>query len=1408
MKVLYFLPVLITLLLLATVGVAVAPGPGPFAEFMKLLRQKLGWFNQRVPNQRVFVVTDKTLYAPGESIWLTAFVREGAALAPVTSKAGEAVTVELLDPKGAPAATIQLELDPHGLAKGDFQLSDEMPGGLYQLRAYTDRMGALKDDSAVAPFRKQLTVQTLTLPRVKLTLDFPRKGYGPGDEVLATLKGFSNDNQPLAGRTVSFTAQVAGAQVADGKATFGLDGTTALRFTLPKDLTSPDGVLTVTVEHEGLTESVARAVPIVLNRIRLDLLPEGGDLVEGLAGRVAVRATNEHGEPADVAGEILDDRNQRITTFRSLHDGLAVFDLTPAPDRSYSVRLTEPVASEKTYPVLGALPGGFGLHVEHQQNQALVVSVSGTVKETVLLLGVQRGEVVLERTVEVRPGAPTSLKLPVDKLAPGVVQLTVFDAKKIARAERLTFVNADRKLHLTVKPTKENYAPREKVTLRVQAVDERGLPVPNAALALRVVDDQNLAFADDKQSTLASWLLAEADLHDTVKEPRWYFDPEHAKEAPAALDLVLLTHGWRRFTWEKVQAETKPVPVVKYEVMEDRVMMDGAVMEMAAMGGAPPRGRAMALPQAAAPPAAPADKEKTVGGAGREVKMMVATVPGIAAQKPVADDARNIAKQPARDVADLAAIAARPVVGVGELRRAEPAMKRMAFVPRPEPSQAYYQARQFVAPLYTTPQKPDQERTDFRSTLYWAPAVVTDRAGRAEISFYNADGITSYRATAEGLSADGLPGVAEARFFTQPPLVMAVKLPPHVVLGDEVGIPIVIANHTDQALTGPLTVTVPAGWKATGVAFPSTVTIAPRGSQTLIGRFIVGGAEGAGEVAVAFGNSSSPLRDAFRQTIPVLLPGYPVSLAFSGSEAKRTYPLEMAGALPGTIRVSLTAFPSVESDLLKGIAAILREPSGCFEQTSTTSYPNVLALDYLHQQRNPDAETQASIAKAEALLDRGYAKLTSFETKEKGYEWFGGAPAHEALTAYGLLQFADMRRVRPAAVSDQMVDRTHAWLMTRRDGKGGFQKSAQALDQFGRADDDITNAYIVYSLVEAGYRDVQAEVDAATAKAAASGDPYQLALLANAQLTLKNEGRARPLLAALYAKQGADGGWTGAKHSVTSSTGESLKVETTALALLATLKDERRPGQALNSGIRFLISARSGPGNFSSTQGTILALKALTAYSAFAQQTTEDGAVAVWVDGKEAGTAAYKAGQKTELTIKGLEAALAAPGLHQVEVRYANGVKHPLPYTLAADWRTERAPSDDNCAVRLTTALAAEGAGKVGESVRLTAILTNLDPDRGQPMTMALLGLPAGLTPQPWQLKQLQERGVFDFYELKDGRLACYYRDLKPGEKVEINLDLKAEVPGRFAAPASVAYLYYTDELKWWVPGVVGKVKS
>ena len=88
------------------------------------------------------------------------------------------------------------------------------------------------------------------------------------------------------------------------------------------------------------------------------------------------------------------------------------------------------------------------------------------------------------------------------------------------------------------------------------------------------------------------------------------------------------------------------------------------------------------------------------------------------------------------------------------------------------------------------------------------------------------------------------------------------------------------------------------------------------------------------------------------------------------------------------------------------------------------------------------------MSKAMPMLERGYKRLIGFASKSGGYEWFGGDPGHEALTAYGLLQFHDMKDVYDG-VSSAMISRTAKWLIGRRDGRGGFHL-AKGIDAIGR----------------------------------------------------------------------------------------------------------------------------------------------------------------------------------------------------------------------------------------------------------------------------------------------------------------------------------------------------------------------
>ena len=83
-------------------------------------------------------------------------------------------------------------------------------------------------------------------------------------------------------------------------------------------------------------------------------------------------------------------------------------------------------------------------------------------------------------------------------------------------------------------------------------------------------------------------------------------------------------------------------------------------------------------------------------------------------------------------------------------------------------------------------------------------------------------------------------------------------------------------------------------------------------------------------------------------------------------------------------------------------------------------------------------------------------------------------------------------------------------------------------------------------------------------------------------------------------------------------------------------------------------------------------------------------------------------------------------------------------------------------------------------------------------MTIAILGLPAGLEPRPDQLEDLKYAGTFDYYESRAREVICYWRALRPKQEVTVKLDLVAAVPGDYTGPASRTYLYYTSEQKQW----------
>jgi hypothetical protein len=1423
-------------------------------DFIKSVKEKTNAYNKQLPEDRLYVQLDKPLYSPGESMWFSVFVRNGQTLRP--SKKSDIVHVELVNPKGTIEKSENI-IAKNGIAAGDFSLDQEAVGGQYKIRAYTNWM---KNDGEDNKFEKDITVQDVVLPALKMKLDFEKKAFGAGDDVVAKLELNTNENKPLSNYSIKYVASVNGQKVIEKADVTDGDGIKYIHFNLPAKLNSNDGLLNVMIDYNGSTESVSRSIPIVLNNISLNLFPEGGDLVTGLESNVAFSAKNEFGKPSDIEGIVVTEKGSQVASFSSFHQGMGAFAFTPQPNEKYSVKITKPEGITTSYPMPEALTRGYVMNVDNSKKGEVGVSVNTTETEELSLLAQVRGKILYSTIISAKKGN-NKIIFPTDNFPIGVAQITLFDSKGIARAERLAFVNKEKQMNITVQTDKEKYLPREKVKMTISVKDDRGLPMP-ANLSLAVVNDQLLSFADDKSGNILSELLLQQDITEKVEEPAYYFDPKEV-DADRALDYLLMTSGWRRFTWETVMSDElpqvnyqgerailsgtvldantgKPVPHAKLKInggVEYQTDTTGkftftrldlskptsltiysgnyqsqnvAITEYAqdqvyylysnnyyrnwwgGMGAGKAEGD---VPMAAPAGAVEMDRGAIVFDDVEASQNAVNNEPVLAQAQPKDQEKAKIPVAISERKVDSDQDAKKSVSKVA----AHVNDNRSGFFSMADSSSedgnanqlnggtVYYRARQFAAPAYNADQNVET-RTDFRNTIYWNPNVAVDNTGKKSIEFYTSDDITSFRTTVEGIGTDGSIGRTEKNFFTQLPFAMTTKIPVEVATEDKVSIPLTLKNNTDKPLGGILTISSPDGLKAIG-EIPSVETIMPGSAKTIYLDYEVLSKIGFGDFTISF--KSCGLGDAFTQRIKIAPKGFPVNASFSAQDKEKEFSFNPKNLVKGSLRINFSAFPNVVSDLMKGVAGILQEPYGCFEQTSCTAYPNAMVLDYLH---NTDSKDDKTLAYASDLLDRGYKRLTTFEAPDKGYEWFGANPGHEGLTAYGLMEFSDMKKAGEN-VDQKMIDRNANWLMSHKDGNGGFKREQHAYHNFGMISEEILNSYIVFALAEAGYSDIKKEFDVNYKNAMDKKDPYMLAMMANAAYSMNDTKRGDDAMNVLLPLQAKDGSWTGLTHSITYSQGQSLTIETTSLALLAILKSPAKNAMAMSNAVKYIVGSRSGDGVFSSTQGTILALKSLTEYAKFSKKTNEDGTIEIYVDGKKAATKTYKAGETGEITVDSLESFVSGDGEHNVKVKFV-GVKTPLPYSVAVDWNTSMPESNSECAVGLKTTLASKTAN-VGETVRLTSVITNKKNEE-VPSTMAIIGIPAGFTVQPWQLKELQEKNVFDYYEIKGNNIAIYYRGMAANAVHEINLDLKAEIPGTYDAPASSAYLYYTNEFKTW----------
>lgn len=1403
---------------------------------------------------KLMVSTDKPIYQPGQVIHIRSLALRRPDLKPV---AKEEVIFKVLDAKGNVIFKRRTASSEFGIASADCQLATELNQGEFQLEC------TVGDTTS----NRTVKVERYTLPKFKVTLDLNKPFYAPGEKVSGTI-----DAQYFFGEAVAKGEVKLDVRAADGFSSpvhdeiIALDdaGKAAFNFELPAEMFGrpQDGGAARVQVFATVTDTAQQTYTTMASRlvtadpIQLEVIPEAGALVQGIANRVYVHASYADGQPAEVSLKI-NDADEAIATNEL---GVAVFEVTPqAPTQRLKIVATDKdnrgVTKDMTVTCSQAT-GDFILRPDrsiYAGGATMQLVAKGGGVEPVFVDIIKDGQNMLSDRIEMKDGSGAlELDLPPDLF--GSLELVAyrFDNSGLAvRKSRLVFVHQANELKLTAEMDAESYRPGGDAKIKFRLTDDAGQPTPGA-LSLAIVDEAVFSVLSQRPGLEQAFFLAEQELMKPIYTIYPGFTPIEPTPTPQP-ELELLENC--------VFAATAYAATNEFQFdngfrggMEDfgggemLMPMEAAMVDIAPMEVPPPGPGAALEPVftqtpftlvANSFPAKAADyaqaREQGLRGVAIAWFALICTsfVFGVVTFAVFQPRAFMITA----GVLVVLALCGGPLVLAGAWfllgvspRESLMTMERAVNVAAgmevwddamamPTEAMAFEGGEAFgMGGLGGGGSPPPRVRQYFPETLLWQPELITDDEGVATLDLALADSITTWRISASAVSSAGQLGDARIPLKVFQPFFVDLNLPVALTRHDEVSVPVVVYNYLDKPQTVNLALDKrdwfelldPSGAPAAAEAENMTVELAPRQVRGFYYRLKVLNVGRQQQLKVTA--LAGEVGDAIERTIDVIPNGRLVESQQSGTLDEPNVPVEMTvsipeDVIPGSVQGFLKLHPSGFSQLVEGLDAIFQMPYGCFEQTSSTTYPNVLALDYLLRTNKSVPQVEA---KARQYIHLGYQRLVSFEVDGGGFDWFGNPPANRTLTAYGLLEFTDMARVHD--VDPNLIIRTRNWLLSQRRGDGSWEPEPHMLDDGLASSVNRTNqadlaatAYIAWAVFHSAMQGMRTPDDQAAFESTANyllnhkpesiDDPYVLATVSMALAAYDAKLPALDgYLARLEALKKTDGKlcwWEQPEGSARPfhGNGQAGSIETTAMATLAMLTAQQHAATTRGA-LAWLVANKDPSGTWFSTQSTVLALQALILGTSAGEETKERHFVVkandvvvqelkIAPDQNEVLTQLDLTPWLTRVgdeanTVSVTETTDTATSFQMVFRHYVDAPlmeteeKEPLAVSIAYD--RERL--------------------NVDETVTATATVIN-QMDITAPMVVLDLPIPGGFAIDPGELDELVGSGLIARYEITPRQAIVYLRELTAGQKLELRYRLKATMPVKVTVPAGEAYEYY-----------------
>ncbi|XP_009101151.3 complement C4-like [Serinus canaria] len=297
---------------------------------------------------------------------------------------------------------------------------------------------------------------------------------------------------------------------------------------------------------------------------------------------------------------------------------------------------------------------------------------------------------------------------------------------------------------------------------------------------------------------------------------------------------------------------------------------------------------------------------------------------------------------------------------------------------------------------------------------------------------------------------------------------------------------------------------------------------------------------------------------------------------------------------------------SVENCLsLNGVERLIQVPTGCAEQTMVKMAPAVYAIEYLDASEqwvnfNPERKQEAI-----SMIEKGYTRLLEFQKEDGSYGAFKTTPSSVWLTAFIVKVLTRSREY--FGIQDSHISNSISYLVNQQQADGSFHDHHPVMDRkmqggIKSAEDDLAMTAFVTIALQQTLRvfpspDVAQVVTRAVAymrnQFSRNTDCYSIVITAYALTLVQSDSEE-----AQFVKDKLRGcsSFDEAKQQRHWGNGNNaVSVETTAYALLHTLLlDDMEYARPIAT---WLTERRNYGGGYCSTQDTVMALEALSAYS-------------------------------------------------------------------------------------------------------------------------------------------------------------------------------------------------------------------